>query len=387
MKQLLVIALFTTLILTQSDNKLSPGITDGEILIGNIQDLSGPLKELGFLIPAGSQLYFDYVNENGGVHGRKIRMIIEDHQYNPQKAVVAAKKLIEKDQVFALYNVIGTSPAEAIRPVLEESGVPLVAPATMSGTMSDLSRQAGDLIFHTDAGYDVQSNVLVNYILEQNANAKIGVVYQDDDYGANVLKGIAEAEERHGITIQKEAYQRGAADFQGQTMNLVRGKITDVIIAGIVREPVTIMKTAQAMKYSPRFFGHAPTVDARVTLMAGEAGEGYTACYFAFLWDSDEPGPTLYRKLCEKADIPKEMVGIYNFYGFATAQVLVEGLERAGKSPTRKKLVKALETLNKWESGSYPPITFNPNDHAGVEKVMLLQVQDGKQVAITGWLE
>jgi len=199
MKQLLSIVLMLSLVWMGCDTQsTSPGITDEEILIGNIQDLSGPIKELGLLIPAGSQLYFDYVNEKGGVHGRKIRMVTEDHQYNPQKAVVAAKKLIEKDQVFCLYNVIGTSTAEAIRPILEENGVPLIAPATNSSTMSDMTRPAAKYIFHTDAGYDLQTRVLIDYIMENNPNAKIGFAYQDDDYGANALLGCAEAEEKHG---------------------------------------------------------------------------------------------------------------------------------------------------------------------------------------------
>ena len=133
----------------------SPGVTDTEILIGNVQDLSGPMKELGAVIPNGSNMYFQYINDQGGVHGRSIKMLIEDHQYNPQKAVAATKKLVEKDQVFCLYQIIGTSPCEAIRPILSETGTPLIAPATNSGTMSDLSRQAGDLIFHTDTGYDL----------------------------------------------------------------------------------------------------------------------------------------------------------------------------------------------------------------------------------------
>ncbi|SVB36398.1 uncharacterized protein METZ01_LOCUS189252, partial [marine metagenome] len=93
----------------------APGVTDTEVLIGNVQDLSGPMKELGAVIPNGSNMYFDYINDQGGVHGRSIKMLIEDHQYNPQKAVAATKKLVEKDQVFCLYQVIGTSPCEAIR--------------------------------------------------------------------------------------------------------------------------------------------------------------------------------------------------------------------------------------------------------------------------------
>ena len=108
----------------------SPGVTDTEILIGNVQDLSGPMKELGAVIPSGSNLYFQYINDQGGVHGRSIKMLIEDHQYNPQKAVAATKKLVEKDQVFCLYQVIGTSPCEAIRPILSETGTPLIAAMT-----------------------------------------------------------------------------------------------------------------------------------------------------------------------------------------------------------------------------------------------------------------
>ena len=162
---ILIIVLGVSLLNAQWGKNQTPGVTDTEILIGNIQDMSGPIKELGFLIPAGTNMYLDYINAQGGVHGRQIKMLIEDHGYNPQKAVVAAKKLIEKDQVFCLYNVMGTSPAEALRPVLEESGVPLIAPATNSSSMSDMSKQAAKYIFHTDAGYDLQTRVLIDYIL------------------------------------------------------------------------------------------------------------------------------------------------------------------------------------------------------------------------------
>ncbi len=365
----------------------APGVTDTEVLIGNVQDLSGPLKELGAIIPSGSNMYFQYINDQGGVHGRSIKMLIEDHQYNPQKAVAATKKLVEKDQVFCLFQILGTSPCEAIRPILSETGTPLIAPATNSGTMSDLSREAGDLIFHTDTGYDRQGEILVDYILNQNSDAKIGIVYQDDDYGENVLVGIARAEEEHEITVQKESYQRGAIDFKGQTMNLLKGGCTDVIIAGIVREPVTVMKTAEAMNYKPNFFGTGPTVDARVGKLAGSAGEGFTATYWANMWNSDAPGPILYRELCEKYDIPEPYIGLYHYYGFATAQLLVEGLERAGRNPTRKSLVRGLETFKNWDVGSFPPITYNRNDHAGVDKVQLVQMQNGEQVVITDWLE
>tara|TARA_B100000315_G_scaffold57327_1_gene51611 strand:+ start:3843 stop:5009 length:1167 start_codon:yes stop_codon:yes gene_type:complete len=388
MKQhVLIITMIALVWMGCNQRASSPGVTENEILIGNIQDLSGPIKELGLKIPAGTNMYLDYINTQGGIHGRQIKMVVEDHGYNPMKAVVAAKKLIEKDQVFCLYNVIGTPTVEAIRPILEESGVPLIAPATNSSTMSDMSRQAAKYIFHTDAGYDLQTRVLIDYILEKNSDAKIGIAYQDDDYGENALLGCAEAEEKHGISVQKESFQRGATDFMGQTMNFKKGGVTDLIIGGIVREPVIIMKTAQGIGYKAQFYGLGPTVDSRVGLLAGEAGEGFTAVYWAYYPDSNESGPILYRELCEKNNVSEEIRGLYHYYGFATAHVLVEGLRKAGKYPTRERLISGLESIKNWKSGVFPTMTYSRNDHAGVEKVILLQLQSGKQVAITGWLD
>lgn len=377
--------LFTLVgILACTPREPSPGVTDDEILVGNIQDLSGPMKELGFELPHGSNLYFRHINEQGGVHGRRIKMLVEDHQYNPQKAVSAAKKLLEKDRIFCFYNVIGTSPVEAVYPVLEEYEVPLIAPATQSGTMAHPTRK---YIFHTDTGYDKQVNVLVDYILDQDSGARVGLIYQDDDYGANVLKGAAEVEERRGISLQKEAYQRGATDFSGQVVNLMKGEATHVIIAGVVKEPIVVMKTASAMGYQPQFLGLSPTLDHRVALASGPAGEGYIAANFAALWNSDAPGAQLYRRLHDQYTEEGHQMGMYNFYGFMTAMVLVEGLERAGKRPTRSKLIRGLEQLRNWESGIFPPITYGPDDHAGAESVILVQVNEGQQVVISDWID
>ena len=388
MKKYIGLSFLLTLLVMGCANRASaPGVSEDKILIGNVQDLSGPMKELGAILPAGSNLYFKYINEQGGVHDRQIEMMVEDHQYNPQKAVAAVKKLIEKDQVFCLYQVIGTSPCEAIRPILAESGIPLVAPATQSGSMSDMSREASELIFHTDTGYDKQTGILVDYILSQDSNAKIGLIYQDDDYGENVLKGAAAAEARTGISIQREAYQRGATDFAGQVANLIKGSATHVIIAGVVKEPIIVMKTAAAMGYAPQFFGTSPTMDHRVALAAGPAGEGFIASNFAYLWNSDAPTAVLYRELCAKYEVPEAYMGMYHFYGFGTAQVLVEGLKRAGPYPTRNRLVNALETFNKWDGGAFPPITYSQNDHAGTESVVLVQVKEGKQTVITDWID
>jgi ABC-type branched-subunit amino acid transport system substrate-binding protein len=160
-----------------------------------------------------------------------------------------------------------------------------------------------------------------------------------------------------------------------------------VIIAGVVKEPIIVMKTAAAMGFSPQFYGTSPTLDHRVALAAGPAGEGFISANFAHLWNSDAPAAVHYREICAKYEVPEAYMGMYHFYGYITAKVLVEGLERAGKNPTRKRLIKGMETLNKWDSGAFPPITYNTNDHAGTESVILVQVKDGVQTVITDWLD
>ena len=160
-----------------------------------------------------------------------------------------------------------------------------------------------------------------------------------------------------------------------------------MIIAGIVKEPIIIMKTAAAMGYGPQFLGMSPTMDHRVAMAAGQSGEGFIAANYAHFWDSDNPVPNLYRELCEQADVPEKMMGMYHYYGFTTAMVLVEGLKRAGKNPTREKLIKGMETFKNWDGAGMQPLTYNRNDRSGSNKVSLVQIQNGQQKSISDWLD
>ena len=121
-----------------------------------------------------------------------------------------------------------------------------------------------------------------------------------------------------------------------------------MIIGGVVREPIIVMKTAAAMSYAPQFLGISPTMDHRVVLGAGKEGEGFIAANFAQLYNSDVEGAKLYRELFENSGTDPKVMGMYNFYGFMTAMVLVEGLERAGKRLTRAGLIRAMEGIKDW---------------------------------------
>ena len=180
-------------------SKGSPGVTDNEILIGNIQDLSGPMAYLGGELKHGAELYFRHVNESGGVYGRKIKMITEDHQYNPAMSLAAAKKLLDEMVFFVLFNVIGTATASALFNLVEEQGVPFIAPASNASSMSDPPKK---YVFATDTPYDAQGRILCNYLAQRgDKNAKIGIIYQDDDFGKDCMKGVKEGAASHGWKI------------------------------------------------------------------------------------------------------------------------------------------------------------------------------------------
>ncbi|MCH8010354.1 MAG: ABC transporter substrate-binding protein [Candidatus Marinimicrobia bacterium] len=363
----------------------SPGVTDSEILIGNIQDLSGPMAFLGSEIKHGAELYFKYVNEEGGIYERKIRMITEDHQYNPAMSLAAAKKLLDLDQVFCLFNVIGTATATALFNLVEEQKVPLIAPATNSSTMSNPFKR---YVFATDTPYDAQGRIMCKYIANRgDKDVKVGVIYQDDDFGKDCLKGIREGAAAQGwVVVGEEPFQRGGApEFGPQLTSLKNANATHIFLA-LVMETVHVLKTAEAMDYRPQFLGFAPASDPRIAQAAGSAGEGFiTNIYMVPPQHPDHPSAKLYRDLLAKHD-PEQKMGFYNFYGFAAAQVLIEGLKLAGKDLTRESLIEGMEKIKDFQGSPHPSLTYGPDDRAGGIKTIVLQVKDGAPTPITGFI-
>jgi|TARA_B100000959_G_scaffold214583_1_gene225904 ABC-type branched-subunit amino acid transport system substrate-binding protein len=365
--------------------EVTPGVTDTEVLIGNIQDLSGPMAYLGGELKHGAELYFRHVNESGGVYGRKIKMITEDHQYNPAMSLGAAKKLLDQDGVFCLFNVIGTAPATALFDLVQEREIPLIAPATNASTMSNPFKR---YVFATDTPYDAQGRIMSNYIVGRgDTDIKFGAIYQDDDFGKDCLKGIREGAEAHGIeVVGEEPFQRGGApEFGPQLTSLREAGATHIFLA-LVLETVHVLKTAEAMGYSPQFLGFAPASDPKVAQAAGTAAEGFiTNIYMVPPSHPTHPSAVLYRELLAKYD-PEHTPGFYNFYGFAGAQVLAEGLNLAGEDLSRERLVSGMEKMKDFKGSPHPSITYGSIDRAGGTETILLQVTNGAPSPITGFV-
>ena len=362
--------------------KGSPGVTDDEILVGNIQDLSGPMAYLGGELKHGAELYIRHVNESGGVYGRKIIMITEDHQYNPAMSLAAAKKLLDRDGVFCLFNVIGTATASALFNLVDEQGVPFIAPASNASSMSDPPKK---YVFATDTPYDAQGRIMCNYLAERgDQNIKVGIIYQDDEFGKDCMKGVKEGVASHGWEfVGAEPFQRGSAPSFGPHLTSLRNKGATHVFLGLVLETVHVLRMAEAVGYSPQFLGFAPASDPRIAQKAGTAAEGFISnIYMIPPQHPEHPSAVLYRELLQKYDSEHQM-GFYNFYGFAAAQVLVEGLHLAGADLTRDGLVEGMEKMKEFRGSPHPAITYGPGDRAGGSKTIVLQVKDGTPTPVT----
>ena len=364
-----------------------PGVTDDAIRVGLITDLTGPLAFIGQEESAGVRLYFRHINDNGGIHGRKLELRVEDDGYRPPRSIAAFRKLVERDRIFCFAGNLGTSTVTATLPLLERERIPLIAPLTLSSTMHTPTKR---YVFAIDPSYDVQSWIIVKYILEtgREASARLAVLYQDDDAGHDGLKGLRQAAAYHGLPIvAEESYKRGAVDFTTQVLNLQRADPTHVVLIAVYREAAAVLREARRTNWRPRFMGWTPAAVDKVVSLAGKAAEGYLAVqYVDFSDDGVEMG--LYRQLLE-THAPDRSPAMYHAFGFWIAEVLVEGLQRAGRDLTREGLVEALETLEGWDASLGPPLTYGPGLRGGRNTAAFLARADVKarrMVRATDWI-
>ena len=356
-----------------------PGITEDTIKVGMIADLTGPMAFIGQEVSAGARLYLQHVNEQGGVHGRRIELIVEDDSYQPSRTVVAARKLLDLDQVLCFLGNTGTATTLAIESILEREGVPLFAPSTWSSAIYTPPRR---YIFGLDPSYRMQSWMMLSIIRQetQGRHPLIGVIYQDDDFGRDGLRGLREAAVHYGLHIvAEESYKRAALDFSTQVLNLKRANATHVILWTTLRETAAVLKEARLLDWHPVFLGNNTIADDKLVELAGEAAENLRVLSTINL-SSDTDQMKLYRELIARYD-PGRAPQYYHAGGYNFAQFLVEVLQRAGSDLNREKLVTVAESFRGWDENlAHMPLTYGPDLRGGsIGQVYLARVDVGQK--------
>jgi ABC-type branched-subunit amino acid transport system substrate-binding protein len=342
------------------------GVTADKILLGQAAVFSGPTAQLGIQMRNGVKAYLDYVNERGGVYGRKIELVTEDDRYEASAAQAASKKLIEDHKVFALIGYVGTPTGVEHLKVVEPAKVPLVGMFTGAEA---LRVPFNRYVFHVRASYYDETEKIVEQVVSTGGH-KIAVFMQDDAYGEAGRKGTEIALAKRGMKIHSLGkFERNTVKVEEAVKTMNASQPDAVVMIGAYAACAAFIKQMRkagsgATFYNVSFVGSKALADA-----LGPEGSGVAISQVVpYPWGTALPVVKEYQVASKKAGFTD-----YNFSameGFLTAKVMVEGLRRAGKNLTREGLVNALESMQDVDLGGFY-VGYSPKVHTGSKFVDL----------------
>jgi len=361
------------------------GVTATEIKLGTQDDLSGPIVFWGQPMRNGKLMRIEEQNAKGGVHGRKIVLIGEDNGYDPKKGVLAAQKLIQQDQVFAMVGTLGTPIAMATMPIVLEAGVPHMYPGTNHRAMYEPFHK---LKFSMAAPYDHQMKAAVEYMVAKLGKKKIAIMYQDDEFGKELREAAeAQAKAMNIPVVAVTSYKRGDTSFSSQVARMRQAE-PDLIVAGtVVRETAGLGIELKKLGWKVDVLTSAAACNPGTTAIGKDAVDDfYVQCQYVPFDAADAP-EALKAWMKRYQDRFGKAPDVAAAIGWDMMDLVITGLERAGKDLTIDKFIAASETIKDYPNifGS-PPMTFGPDRRLGTRAFVLTQIKDGKFKRVTGTL-
>ncbi len=380
---LLALALASPLALAQK--KYDPGATDKEIKIGNINPYSGPASAYG-TIGKTIGAYFKQVNDEGGVNGRKINFISVDDGYSPPKTVEMARRLVEQDEVLLLFQPLGTPPNSAIHKYMNAKKVPQLFVATGATKWNDPKNFPWTMGWQPN--YQTEATIYAQHILKTKPNAKIAVLYQNDDYGKDYLKGLKDGLGAKANMIVKEVSYEVADPTVDSQMVQLQASGADVFF-NITTPKFAAQAIRKAFDSGWKPVHYLNNVSASVGSVLTPAGLDKSAGLIStqYLIDptdkafANDPAVVQWTAFMKKYYPEGNLIDASNFYGWVVGQTLVQVLKQAGDNLTRENVMKQAASLKDFSPpGMLPGIKMNTNanDFAPIQSVRLTRF-DGKQ--------
>lgn len=362
------------------------GVTQKEIVIGSIQDLSGPIAVIGKQARDGLMMRVDQANAAGGVHGRRIRLIVEDSGYDPKKSVLAGQKLVQNDKVFAIVATLGTPPMMTTMPLAIERGVmhlfPLAAPRAAFEPTHKLK-------FANASAYDDNTRIGVRWMIQQNGYKRVGILYQDDDFGTEFLRGAQAAlTEMNMQLVERTSYKRGATDFSSQIARLRAANVDLVVLGTVIRETIGAVAEARKIGWNVDVLGGVPAHATEIHDLGGKAMEGlYSISQFPLPYHAEANA-----RAKQWIDEYKQRFGtdpkLGSVMAWTAMDITIRGLEAAGPNLNADSLAAAFHKLVVPRDflGS-PEFRFSPTDHLGNRLVRISQIRNGRWTYLTDYLK
>jgi branched-chain amino acid transport system substrate-binding protein len=386
MKKLLAVSVLVVAVASAGvalAQKETRGVTRSEIVLGMHTDLSGPAATYGVSSSNAVKMRFDEANDKGGIHGRKIRLIVEDTQYQVPRAVQAGTKLITRDRIFAMVAPLGTPMNNALFKDQFEAGVPNLFPLSAARSMYEPFHR---LKFYGAASYVDQMRAGINYLVSKKGKKALCVMYQDTDFGKEVLDGVQQQADTLKIKIVETATHKPTdQDFTAQITRLKAAGCDLVALGTIVRDSIVPYATARKIGWTDvDFLGSAATYDLFVAAAQGGVTEGLYAMGLTDMPYRDTLSPPAQAWFDRYKERYKADPNIGAIYGHVAADLTVTGLEKTGADLTLDTFVKGMESIRGYRDiFNGPEISFGPDKRQGANSSFLAVVKGGRWVRLT----
>jgi len=352
------------------------GVSDTEIVIGSNQDMSGPFAAFGAPAMGASKQYFDKINAAGGIHGRTIKLVVEDMSYQMPKAQQNLNKLVNADKIFIMYQQMGTPFNLASFDLLESKEIANFAPLSGSARMAT---PYNDYRYASTSDYTAEIMAGVDYISKETGASKVCSMYLPTDFGKDIMTGAKEGAASVGITyVTETTHKPDEEDFVG-ALSKLKGEGCEIIALALgVRQAITVLATAKKLGWmDAKFLGASASMHTAVAKVPGGLTEGF---YVASGWSDliarmDDPKVAAWVAEYQKefGDFPSTGA----LLGRSAAEMLVKALEAAGRDLNPQSFQKAVESLDYYDHISGNQMTFGPNDHIGSNDLIISQIIEG----------
>ena len=353
------------------------GVTKDEILVGTILDLSGPLAAYGKDLRNGMNLRIAEANEQGGVNGRRIKLLIEDNGYDPKRAVLATQKLVTQDKVFIMAGLLGTASNNAALPVLMQRGVINFFPMALA---RDMYEPVNKLKFAFVSSYVEQMVKAVPKLYREKKATKACTIYQDDEFGLEVMRG---GEAALGLVsktfVERATYKRGATDFSSQVARMKAANCDFIVMGTLIRESVGTIAEARKLGYNPTMIASVSAYTDLIPKLGGKAMDGfYTTMSAQHPYEDDASAPLRFwanKYRTSFTDAPS----VFSVYGYVILDRLISAMQKTGPNLTTDNLSKTMESLRvPSDIFGMPEMSWSPTNHLASSESRLSQLQDGR---------
>ncbi len=362
-----------------------PGVTDKEIVLGNTNPYSGPASVYG-TIGKGINAYFEMINAAGGINGRKVRFVSLDDGYSPPKTKEQVRKLVEKEKVFALFQTLGTPTNSAIHKYVNKKKVPHLFVATGAAKWGQPKKFPWTMGWQPN--YQTEGRIYANYLLQNKPNAKIAILFQNDDYGKDYVNGFKDAlgDKAKSMIISEQSYEVTDATIDSQIVNLKASGADTFFNVTIPKFAAQAIRKAFDIGWKPLHLLNQVSANNRTLKTAGyEKSQGIlTTTYMKDptdpTWKDDAEYKT-WLAFMNKWYPTGDKSNVFSVYAYAVAQTMHKALEMCGDKLTRENLMKQAANMRDFRAKMLlPGITINtsPNDFYPIEAMQMQKFEGDK---------